>query len=403
MQAIYVNSAKINVTLPQNTIGVFAELYASGNGAEEFWYFNVANKFISSLPSGTASQQGPFREVRLLVDNQIAGVAFPYATIFTGGIAPTAWRPITSYGALDLPTYFLDLTPFVPVFADGRPHTVTIDVASAEDDHAILQNWFVSGLLQVNTDESPKPTTGKITSYAAHPFATASTSGSVGDNGDVNVTITATRQIHIEAEIVSGSGKLTRAVWSQDLKYSNIQNYLKNTTVQVMKATFQSAQPTLITSHQNVLQVTSGTILSSHNNAVVLVDDFSYPLGINLTLLTPSGDSFVASFDHSYDRDLLPFPAITRSKIVEQQTSVAFFNIAPSGNSGNGTNNNVFSYSDSAGNTYQRRVNAASNNITLDVESGSLAPAGRVFSDAPASTATGFSHARLPGGRVVGI
>jgi len=27
----------INVTLPQNTVKVYAELYASGNGEEEFW------------------------------------------------------------------------------------------------------------------------------------------------------------------------------------------------------------------------------------------------------------------------------------------------------------------------------------------------------------------------------
>lgn len=167
-----------------------------------------------------------------MIDDKIAGVALPYATIFTGGIAPTAWRPITSYGALDLPTYFLDLSPFVPILVDGQPHKITIDVASAEDDHAILQNWFVSGLLQVNTDISPKRTTGKITSYIAQPFASIATSGSVGDNGDVNITVVATRRIHIEADIISGSGKRTHAIWSQDLQYSNVQNYLKNTTIQ---------------------------------------------------------------------------------------------------------------------------------------------------------------------------
>lgn len=28
---------QLNVTLPKNTVKVFAELYASGNGNEEFW------------------------------------------------------------------------------------------------------------------------------------------------------------------------------------------------------------------------------------------------------------------------------------------------------------------------------------------------------------------------------
>ncbi|KAH0583869.1 hypothetical protein H2248_009465 [Termitomyces sp. 'cryptogamus'] len=376
----------LNVTLPQNTISVFAELYASGNGAEEFWYFNIADEFLPNLPPGTASQRGPFREVRLLVDNQVAGVAFPYATIFTGGIAPTAWRPITSYGALDLPTYFLDLTPFVPVFADGEPHNITIDVASAETNHTILQNWFVSGLLQVNTDESSNRTTGNITSYMAQPFASATTTGNVADNGDINITVTATRKIHIEADIISGSGELMHVIWTQDLQYSNIQSFLENTTI------------------QNVLQTASGQSLSSINNVTTVLDSFSYPLGINMTFLDPSGNSFVASFDHSYNRDLLPFPAIPRSNITEHQTAVAFFNISPSGNTGNGTNNNTFAYSDSAGNTYQRKVNAALNNITLDEQSGTLAPiTDHDISKTLVPPQTKFTHARLPGGRVVGL
>lgn len=58
-------------------------------------------------------------------------------------------RPITSYAALDLPTYFMDLTPFVPILADGDVHSVTIDVSSAESNHTINSNWIVSGNIQV--------------------------------------------------------------------------------------------------------------------------------------------------------------------------------------------------------------------------------------------------------------
>jgi hypothetical protein len=79
------------VTLPTNAVAVYAEVYASGNGDEEFWYWNTANAALGDLPSGSIGD-GPFREVRLLVDGRLAGVAYPYATIFTGGILPTAWR-----------------------------------------------------------------------------------------------------------------------------------------------------------------------------------------------------------------------------------------------------------------------------------------------------------------------
>ena len=57
-------------------------------------YFNVADEFLSDVPGSIG--QGPFREVRLLIDGQIAGAVFPYPVIFTGGIDPTAWRFVTS-------------------------------------------------------------------------------------------------------------------------------------------------------------------------------------------------------------------------------------------------------------------------------------------------------------------
>ncbi|KAJ6596897.1 peptide N-acetyl-beta-D-glucosaminyl asparaginase amidase A-domain-containing protein [Mycena vulgaris] len=390
-------SFSINVTIPQNAIEIYAEIYPSGNSAEEFWYFNIANQFLPDLPPGNLGQ-GPFREVRLLVDNQVAGVAFPYPVIFTGGILPPAWRPITSYGALDLPTYFLDLTPFVPLLTDGAPHLFTIDVASAEADKTILQNWFVSGNLQVVTDSSSKRTTGKMTSYSAEPFAQSTITGSVGDNGDVNITVSATRKIHISSEIRSGSGHVNSVVWSQNLQYVNTQNYLDNTSV------------------QNVFQSSSGTVLSTHNQIPAVVDTFEYPIVINFTSLNAAGTVFSTVFDHSYDRVLLPSPFILGSTIKERQVAGGFFMTASTGNSGNGTSNNThvletchaikahtrvprFSYIDLHGNTFNRRVDAAFNNITLDEQSGSLSKPLKKAGPASTHNSGSFAGARLPPGR----
>ncbi|KAJ7046786.1 peptide N-acetyl-beta-D-glucosaminyl asparaginase amidase A-domain-containing protein [Mycena alexandri] len=372
-------SFSINVTLPVNAVEVYAELYPSGNGNEEFWYFNIADQFLGDFPAGTLGQ-GPFREIRLLVDGQVAGVAFPYPVIFTGGILPPAWRPITSYGALDLPTYFLDLTPFVPLLTDGKPHLFTIDVASAEADKTILQNWFVSGLLQVVTDSSSKPTTGNILTYSADLFAQTNTTGSVAANGDISITVTATRQIHITADIVSGSGKKNHVVFSQSLEYINQQDYLDDTLV------------------QNLFQSSSGSVLSTHNNVPAVVDTFSYPITINFTSLNTAGSFFSTVFDHSYDRVLLPSPFILGSTIKERQLAGGFFMEASTGNTGNGTSNNTFSYVDTAGNTFNRRVDAAFNNITLDEQSGSLSQAPKSHTSSTKNAGT-FADARLPPGR----
>ncbi|KAF8990702.1 hypothetical protein BDZ89DRAFT_1086977 [Hymenopellis radicata] len=337
---------------------------------EEFWYLNAANDFISDLPDDTTFPQGPFREVRLLVDGQVAGAAFPYAVIFTGGINPSLWRPISAYGALDEPTYFIDVTPFVPLLTDGNPHTFTLDVVSAETDHTIDQNWFVSGLLQVITDSSSAPTTGNITVYDVAPFAETSVSGTVSNSGaDVNITVNATRNIHIE---------VTHVVWTQNLTFSNVQSYRDDAVVQLLQ------------------QTAVGHVVSKHNDETVVLDTFSYPLDIDFRFGNADLTNWTSSVNHSYDRVLQANPLVLGTTIHNVQNTDGFFQLRAGGNFGNGTNNNTFSYVDTAGNTFSRRVNAALNVITLDEESGTLVPAS-AQKNSPTMTVVSADQVRLPG------
>ncbi|VDB82940.1 unnamed protein product [Peniophora sp. CBMAI 1063] len=380
-------SFSLNITIPVNSVAAYAELQASGNGEEEFWYFNAPNNYLDLLPSGTTYGTGPFREVRFLVDSLLAGVAFPYPVIFTGGIIPNAWRPITSYGAIDLPTYHFDLSPFIPLLADGEPHTITLDVASAETDHAINSNWFVSGAVHIILGDSDQPTTGNITLYKADDYAVTTESGGQDDTGAVAFSVGATRSIHIESTIVPGNGKETKVIFKQDLAYTNKQSYNVDATIEVVK------------------QIASGTVTSTHDGTVVLEDTFSYPLTINLTATDANFNNYSATFDHSYNRVLLPAPFLLGTTIAEHQVSGGRFVSTSSGNIGiNGTSENTFKYTDVKGNTFSQTVNAASNVITLNKESGNLAP-----SPLPASTiAAAATHvplkmgARLPGGNVAG-
>lgn len=52
----------------------------------------------------------PLREVQLLIDGMLAGVAWPFPTIFTGGVVPGLWRPIVGIEAFDLKEYEVDIT-----------------------------------------------------------------------------------------------------------------------------------------------------------------------------------------------------------------------------------------------------------------------------------------------------
>ena len=86
---------------------------------------------------------------------------------------------------------------------------------------------------------------------------------------------------------------------------------------------------------------------STHNGVPVVIDNFSFPLAINLTILDPDGSSCRFQFaihssftnlclvkaliDHSYNRDLLPLPIVVRSNIQEHQIAGKLFVISTSG------------------------------------------------------------------------
>ncbi|KAJ3759882.1 peptide N-acetyl-beta-D-glucosaminyl asparaginase amidase A-domain-containing protein [Lentinula raphanica] len=356
-------SFSINVTIPQNTIAIYAELFASGNGLEEDWFFNVPDEFFPNISPNITSAHDGFREVRLLIDGLVAGVAFPYITIFSGGFIPSFWRPIGSYGVAELPTYFVDVSPFVPLLTDGLPHNFTLDVVSAEANHTINPNWFVSGILQVVLDSSSERTTGSLTVHSATDYANTSITGSVADFGHFDATVTATRDIHIEADILGGSGQSIHVVWTQDLVFSNIQTYRNDGLFATLT------------------QTSNGTSTSTHNGVVVLSDIFSYPFKTRFDYLDATLTNWTSSIDHFYDRALLPNPLRVASTINNHQTTDGFFQLGAEkmGNFGNGTNNNTFSYFDAEGNTYTRRVNAINSNfndtitIPLDEIGGNLA------------------------------
>ncbi|CUA70145.1 hypothetical protein RSOLAG22IIIB_00493 [Rhizoctonia solani] len=351
----------LNTTIkfPRNAAKAFVEVFASGNSAEEFWYFNLADSWLSKLPDGTTYGKGAYREVRVLVDGKLAGVVNPYPVIFTGGFIPTMWRPISAYGSFDQPTYSIDLTPFIPLLSDGVNHTIAIDVVAgkaASADHSINGNWYVSGNIQVFLDSSSEPTTGNITSYIAPDYGTSSVTG-IATSNDVNVTETASRALHIEAEIRTGSGKATKVVWRQDLNFENVQSYLNNATRQVVN------------------QVSSGKSVSTHDGIPVITDNYSYPLDIDFWLVSENNASgWNTILDHSFDRKYLPNTLTPYNEIYTKRFSTGSFLTAANGTRvvANGTAVQDFSYWDVKLNTYTRHVEARNSNVTSDTQGGTL-------------------------------
>ena len=99
------------VSLPGNVTTATLDLYAVGQGTDEFWW---------SL--------GPaFRGIEVSIDGKPAGVVWPYPYVYTGGVNPLIWRPVTGIHTMDIPSYRLDLTPFAGMLAGT--HTVSLTVA----------------------------------------------------------------------------------------------------------------------------------------------------------------------------------------------------------------------------------------------------------------------------------
>lgn len=83
-----------NFSIPQNAKRAVVSLSACGQMAEEFWWSNVPDSTVSTFGNDSLLLgHSPFREVQLLIDGQLAGVAWPFPVIFTGGVVPGEYRP----------------------------------------------------------------------------------------------------------------------------------------------------------------------------------------------------------------------------------------------------------------------------------------------------------------------
>ena len=116
------------VTLPRNLTKAYLDVIAQSQSGDEFWYLGVPNDVSGELETygGTA-----FRETEVSIDGKPAGVAPVNPWIYTGGIDPYLWEPITGVETLNFKPYRVNLTPFAGMLSDGNPHTVSISVYNA--------------------------------------------------------------------------------------------------------------------------------------------------------------------------------------------------------------------------------------------------------------------------------
>ncbi|TFK76678.1 hypothetical protein BDN72DRAFT_884390 [Pluteus cervinus] len=349
-----------SITLPPNTSGAYVEVFCSGNSAEEFWYLNTPDEFTSYFPESTGIVgKGPFREVQVLVDDKIAGFVWPYPVIYTGGITPSNWRPLTSYGAYDSPTYWIDITPFIPVLSSpAQNHTITLRVVGQGKSPSFNSNWFVSGSVHVKHGKSA--TKGTLTKYQVGDLRIQTTGGANSSDGTVWTKVTASRDVLIESELLDEHNQKRLVQFTQKLRYSNDASYANEGWVQVAS------------------QITQGTTSALHNGKQVLRDAFEYPISVfsNYSLYTAEFGGYGSAINQTYSRALTPPTGIYKSILSVQHAKGEIGMDNWSGLrhaiNGTGSTNQTFAYSNGRGETYFRDIAAKNDGWVHDVVWGSL-------------------------------
>ncbi|KAI0485827.1 peptide N-acetyl-beta-D-glucosaminyl asparaginase amidase A-domain-containing protein [Xylaria cf. heliscus] len=305
------DSGTVNLTLPRNSVTAVVSIMASGNAAEEFWFTNVPTEYINTFPGNEGWLYGysPFREVQLLIDGQLAGVSWPFPILFTGGVDPGAWRPIVGIDAYELPSFEIDVTPWLGQLTDGEPHDFTLRVVgydtSAKDGIGpVGENWWVSGSVFVWVDSASEQTTTEgfksetpLPVFDFQPILGTYTA----ENGTVTNTsfyysLSATRSLNIASKITSG-GRSRTVSWSQNVSYSNIQNmtdFAFNQSLAMISSGSHSSSVSDIESHYrypmnlfSAYKVQSEGATSNPGSVLCLVDRSKLTDGISiLTLLT---------------------------------------------------------------------------------------------------------------------
>jgi hypothetical protein len=262
-----------SVTLPKNVERAYLDVISQSQQGDEFWYTCVPNDVTGPLQSCGITG---FRETEISIDGKPAGVAPVSPWIFTGGIDPLLWSPITGVQTLDFKPYRVDLTPFAALLSDGSPHTVALSVFNAN-------NYFqVTANLLAYTDHGASVVTGGMLSdtltNAPSPKVVEDLNLDSSGHGTATVKVASTRIFTISGYVITSHGKVTTIV-GQNVNFVNLQKFTLTGS----------------TYDQNITQVStvdSQTTTEDSKGTRVLNGQNSFPLNMDISLLFNSDGSY---------------------------------------------------------------------------------------------------------------
>ena len=190
------------IKFPPNAYKAVIEICVSFHEMDEFWYINPPNEY-KKANNLTEISNGAFREILVTIDDLLAGVVYPFPVIYTGGVNPYFWRPVSGIGSFVLPSYDLDISPFLGKLVNGE-HEIRVSVTNA------LPSWLLGLNLHIWVDETTLNTRGQMVSHSGLTSSLKTNSEILFPDG--TFLIKTSRLVSYSGWLVSSFGNLTTSV-----------------------------------------------------------------------------------------------------------------------------------------------------------------------------------------------
>ncbi|KAL8050142.1 hypothetical protein ABFX02_06G063900 [Erythranthe guttata] len=335
------------IQIPLNTYKAVVEVYVSFHGNDEFWYTNPPDAYLEMNGLPTQRGHGAYREVLVKLDDNAVGSVVPFPVIFTGGINPLFWEPIVSIGAFDLPSYEIDITPFLGMLLDGKTHYFGLGVTDA------ISFWLVNANLHLWLDDKADKVQAGAIKYSDPSTCIERESKFYQMNGKFEID--AKRESEFSGWVNSSAGNFTTFV-KRKLKFENTIEFKLNGTEKKIE------QEVKLTTEVKVSTITGIEI------SKVTVES-KYPLEITTTNLPGSGDgnyTVITKLEQSLKEEKTV--GRVKSKLTNTQKCYGWMSVQDHEVlSGSGSTDQSYSVNDSLG-CYARKVSAEGGNITIDTE-----------------------------------
>lgn len=270
------------VIIPKNTYKAVIEIYISAHGYDEFWYSNPTDSYIQMNNLTTRRGHGAYREVLVNIDENLVGSVVPFPVIYTGGINPLYWEPLVSIGAFDLPSYDVDLTPFLGLLLDGQAHFLGLGVNDS------IPFWLVDANLHLWVDNNcalPCEVQAKALDVGTPKFKIERSSSFLGLDGSFEVEMK--RKSEISFWVNSTAGNLTTII-KRELKFKNkINIYLNGTEKKIKQKVKEEIEVRVLSDSGSTisqtqvkrkfpLTITSKTLPSTENGTTLILSDLDH-------------------------------------------------------------------------------------------------------------------------------